>query len=125
MFKILICDDSRINTEILSSSVLGCFPKINANITCLHSGEAAVKKAKEVTFDLIITDLEMPNGNGLFLITNVRANSLNRLTPILIWSGSEIENRGLFSVNAGANSWLTKPAELDEIKEKLVLYLSC
>ena len=123
MLRILICDDSPINTEILSSTLTYTFIERDLHIVSRHSGNDGLKIAREQAFDIIITDLEMPDGDGLFLIDGIKVRGENTTTPVFIWSASNIQNKDEFIVNVGANGWLEKPIDIEELEEKLRFFI--
>lgn len=123
MLRILICDDSPINTEILSSTLTYTFIEKELHIVSRHSGNSGLKIAREQAFDLIITDLEMPDGDGLVLIDGIKVRGENTTTPVFIWSASNIQNKDEFIVSMGANGWLEKPIDIEEFEEKLRFFI--
>ena len=123
MLRILICDDSPINTEILSSTLTYVFIEKELHIVSRHSGNAGLKIAREQVFDIIITDLEMPDGDGLVLIDGIKLRGENTTTPVFIWSASDIQNKDEFIVSMGANGWLQKPIDIEELEEKLKRFI--
>ena len=69
MPEILIVDDSKMLREMLRHALLdGGFEKI----TEAKDGKEALVLAKKESFDLVITDINMPNMNGFELITSLR-----------------------------------------------------
>jgi CheY-like chemotaxis protein len=82
--KILLVDDDQEFLEIMELHLLHCFD-LRPEITKAHSGEAALVLIKSKTYDLIISDLEMPRGDGYFLLKEKLNLNLN--TPVIIWSG--------------------------------------
>lgn len=104
MKKILFVDDSsimRLFARISTRNIIGI------SITEAHDGIEAFKKIENETFDLIITDINMPNMDGLKLIENIRLMGLQIPIVILTTRGEEAEvEKGLM---LGANDYLTKP----------------
>jgi two-component system chemotaxis response regulator CheY len=104
--KILIIDDSSMLRDMLSYALNeGGY----SNVTECVDGIDALKKINEHQFDLIITDINMPNMDGISLTKEVRQISNYDGIPILILStenSDEIKEQGK---NAGANGWIVKP----------------
>ncbi len=72
-------------------------------------GVDALAKAHENTFDLVLTDQNMPNMDGLTLIAHLRSLPQYRVTPIVVLtteSDAEIKLRGK---EASASAWVVKP----------------
>jgi two-component system chemotaxis response regulator CheY len=82
-----------------------------------EDGKDALTKLTAQKFDLIITDLNMPNMDGFELIENVRKGGNHKFTPILILtteSDSAKKERGKAS---GATGWIVKPFHPDRLLE--------
>ncbi len=78
-------------------------------VTQAESGFHALKVLPRARYDLIITDINMPDINGLELVRFIRDSEQHKHTPLIIIStdGREVDrDRGL---KLGANAYLTKP----------------
>jgi two-component system chemotaxis response regulator CheY len=104
--KILIVDDSRTVRQLLKLVLMKGLP---CQITEAEDGQKAVDVLQaDDAYDLVITDINMPNMNGLSLVKKVRGD-LGLQVPIIIITtmGKEVDrDEGL---SLGANSYLTKP----------------
>lgn len=78
-------------------------------------GQDALSKLDGIKIDLIITDLHMPNMNGIDLIRNVRKTDGYMRVPILLLTTETLHEKKLEAKKAGATGWLNKPFE----KQKL------
>ena len=79
-----------------------------------HSGEEGVQKFQEYQPDLIISDVKMPNGDGFYVIDQVR-NVHKSSVPIIVMSGVEEEVVIVDAFNAGADDYVQKPVGLNEL----------
>lgn len=77
-------------------------------ITYANDGEAAFNLLKEKSFDLIITDLNMPKIGGMELIHLIR-NNLDLKTPVIVLTASGIEQTELDAFAIGASEFISKP----------------
>ena len=68
-------------------------------------------------FDLIITDLNMPNMDGIALIKNVRSSAHHRGVPILILTTESDGAKKADGKAAGATGWLVKPFSPEKLVE--------
>jgi two-component system, chemotaxis family, chemotaxis protein CheY len=78
-------------------------------------GQEALQLAKAKKVDLVLTDINMPNMDGLSLIRALRAQPSYRFTPILTLtteSGIEMKQQGKA---AGATGWIVKPFNPDQL----------
>ena len=74
--------------------------------------------------DLVLTDMMMPEMNGLQLIENIR-KLLNKDVPIIvITTKGEEENREL-GLSLGANGYITKPVSGNKLKDEVLKFLGC
>ena len=69
---------------------------------------SAQEQLEYETFTLVLLDLNLPNGNGLDLLTHARTN-LRLNTPFIILSALKQEMNILSGLNLGANDYITKP----------------
>jgi two-component system chemotaxis response regulator CheY len=86
-------------------------------------GQDGVNKAKSKTFDLILTDQNMPNMDGITLIKTLRAVPQYRSTPILMLTTEAGDAMKAQGKAAGATGWLVKPfdpAKLLELVKKVI-----
>ena len=80
-------------------------------------GRDGLDKAREKHFDLVLTDQNMPNMDGLTLIRSLRALPSYARVPILMLtteSSDEMKSKGR---TAGATGWLVKPFDPDRLTE--------
>ena len=86
-------------------------------VTQAESGFVALKILPRGRYDLIITDINMPDINGLELVRFVRESEAHKTTPLIIIStdGREADrDRGM---KLGANAYLTKPFSPEALLE--------
>ncbi len=104
MKKIIIAEDSATMRQYLRI----CMKNIHgAVVTESSDGLDAIERIKKEHFDLLITDLQMPNMDGLTLIEDIRLMGLQLPIIILTTCGEEADvKKGLM---LGANDYLTKP----------------
>jgi two-component system, chemotaxis family, chemotaxis protein CheY len=74
--------------------------------------------------DLIICDLNMPQFNGIDFIKTVRGSKFFADIPIMLFTSVSENERIIEAVQAGANTYLMKPWEASQLKEKLIESLS-
>ena len=104
--KLLIVDDSTMLRDMLSYALNeGGYNEVTEAV----DGIDGLEKAKEINFDLVITDINMPNMDGITLVNELRTLSQYETTPILVLTterGDEMKSKGKAS---GATGWIVKP----------------
>lgn len=91
-------------------SIDGCEVLLAAN------GFEALRVLPRRRYDLIVTDINMPDINGLELIRFVRASELHRETPIVIISTDGAERDRERAMQLGADEYVVKPFTADELR---------
>lgn len=119
-FKILIVEDSKTSREYIAATV-EAIPGIEA-ITAAN-GFDALKMMPRHRFDLIITDINMPDINGLELINFVKKNPNYRDTPLFIITTEGREQDRDRGMKLGAAEYLVKPFEPENLVGLLRRYL--
>lgn len=106
MKTILLVDDSTLIQWVLKTALEGASYKVEM---AGDGVEAMAKLTSGLKPDLIITDLNMPNMNGIELIRKARA--LLRFTPIIVLTTESQGAKRDEAKQLGATGWLTKPVE--------------
>lgn len=94
------------------------------NIVVADNGENGLNyfisnnKYESTSFDLIITDIEMPILDGISMITKIR--ELNSIVPIMIFSAHENTEYFLKTINAGIDGYILKPYNIEQISNALM-----
>ena len=80
-----------------------------------EDGRDGLTKLRGAKCDMIITDLNMPNLDGIGLIRQVRADLAHRLLPIVMLTTESQEGRKLEGKAAGATGWIVKPFKPEQL----------
>jgi len=104
----LIVDDSRTMRQMVA------FTLTNAGFTVIEAedGKDAVNKVKaagEVKLDIVVTDLNMPEMDGITLIKELRKLTTFKFTPILMLTTESAMDKKKEGKEAGATGWIVKP----------------
>lgn len=115
---VLLVDDSKLIHSYVQSALDGTYELVSA-----YDGEEGFRKALEVSPDLIISDIDMPRMNGFEMCRRVKETEAVQNVPILILSarGASVDLERGFAV--GANDYLTKPVDEDELRSRVALML--
>jgi two-component system, OmpR family, KDP operon response regulator KdpE len=110
--NILVVDDEAQITRVLKTSLLSQ----GYGIRTAGDGEEALQVLPDWSPDLIITDLRMPNMNGLELCREVRKRSR---VPIIVLSVKGEETIKVQALDAGADDYVTKPFSMNELTARI------
>lgn len=103
--QILIVDDSESIREVVSFTL----ENAGHDVMVAVDGDDALKFLDGRSIDLIITDLHMPNMNGIELIKEVRQADQYKRIPILFLTTESQAAKKMEAKNAGATGWIIKP----------------
>jgi two-component system, chemotaxis family, chemotaxis protein CheY len=78
-------------------------------------GLDALTKTKGKSLNLIITDLNMPNLDGIELIKRIRAGSEHKFVPILMLTTESQDEKKMQGKSAGATGWIIKPFKPEQL----------
>lgn len=107
--KILLVEDN----EKLANAVLKKLEKTGYSVDLFFDGEEGLYALENSFYDLLILDLGLPGIDGIDIIKKLR--SLHKVIPILIISARDELDQRIFGLDCGADDYLCKPFELNEV----------
>jgi len=115
---ILICEDEPILRELMRVS-------LGDRYSFAEAGDVseAIELAHAVHPDLVLLDVMMPGGSGLTVLEHLRAEPTLEQTPVVVVSAFTADRDHLAAYDAGANGFLKKPfdpEELESVVEQLL-----
>jgi two-component system chemotaxis response regulator CheY len=110
--RFLVVEDSPTMRQLITFS-LKRIP--NSKIVEASDGVDALKKLKDEKFDLILSDINMPLMDGLKLVSMIRSNPAYQSIPIIIVTTEGSENDREKGLALGANAYLSKPIQTNEL----------
>lgn len=119
-YKVLIVEDSKATREFLAAAVES-IEGLEAITT--SSGMEALKLLPRHQFDLIITDINMPDINGLELLSFVKGSPHYRDTPLFVVTTQGREQDRQRGLALGAAEYLVKPFEPEWLEGLVRRYL--
>ena len=119
MKKILIVDDEQDIVE----SIKFVLESYNYTCYCAYNGEDGLKLAREIMPDLIILDVMMPRINGYKISRLLKFDKKYKDIPILMVTARSQEEDKLIGEETGADEYITKPFDLDDVVKVVQKYL--
>lgn len=112
--KLLIVDDSLINIKVAENLL----KQYEFNITSVTSGNDAITKCEEEHFDIILMDIMMPKMNGIETLEKLKEDK-DFNTPVVALTADALEGQEDKYIQAGFNSYLSKPINQETLKKTL------
>jgi len=103
--QILIAEDSAVQAEALRRVLA----REGYTVSVAKNGAEGLAKAKELTPDLVISDIIMPEMDGFELCRNIKANETLRRTPVILLTSLSDPQDVIRAVQCGADQFVTKP----------------
>jgi two-component system, chemotaxis family, chemotaxis protein CheY len=116
---VLIVDDSAAIRKILQRVLIQAEVMLGKVIEA-NDGQEALDRLKGDKVGLILSDINMPNMDGLEFLAKVRAQDDLKDVPIIMVTTEGSQNKVMQALQLGANGYVRKPFTAEQIKEKLV-----
>ena len=110
---ILVVEDDEKIAEVIQD----CLTAANYEVEVVHSAEAGSAMLSINSYNLLILDWQLPKASGLDLCTEARAKGIN--TPVLFLTGMDSVGNKMAGLDSGADDYLVKPFERDELMARL------
>lgn len=112
---ILIVDDNPVGLQHLAMILVSP----DCELVLASSGHEALKKVQETRPDLVLLDVLMPGMDGFEVCRHLRSNPEVAEVPILIVTALDDRESRLQGLNAGADDFITKPIDADELEARV------
>jgi two-component system chemotaxis response regulator CheY len=112
---IMVVDDSKTMRDMVAFTLKGA----GYEVTQAEDGQAGLNNLKALKVDAVITDLNMPNLDGIGLIRALRADARFKSTPILMLTTESDPAKKSAGRDAGATGWIVKPFAPEKLLETL------
>ena len=107
--KALIIDDESFTLELFEFELKAQ----GFEVTTASSGNEGIDKLRKHDFDVVLTDLNMPDINGIDMVRNSR--SIRPFTEILVVTGDDSSERAVEAIREGAFDYILKPVDFDKL----------
>jgi putative two-component system response regulator len=109
--SVLVVDDGAANRELIEA----CLAEVDCTIRMAEDGPAALRMIASASPDLILLDVQMPGMDGYEVCRRVKANSANRLIPVVMITALDRTDDRVKALDAGADDFMSKPVERAEL----------
>ena len=113
--SILLVDDDRLIQKLVSTHL----ERAGYRLAVAGNGAEALALVREHIPDLVITDVRMPELNGLELTAQLRRHHLTARVPIIMFSSEASANDVVVGYSSGADEYLPKPFEITVLEAKI------
>lgn len=112
--KILLVDDDAMVTELLSMKL----SESGHYVECASNGWEALNKISNNEYDLLITDLMMPDISGLTLLSLLQSSVFGKV-PAIIISSLDQSSTVLSGMGLGADDYFVKPVNIQKLTNRI------
>ena len=109
--RVMAVDDSATVRQVLQMTLEGAGYEVIEAV----DGKDALNKLVGTQIDMMVTDLNMPNMDGIELIRNVRQSPGNRFMPIIMLTTESQPEKKQEGKAAGASGWIVKPFKPEQL----------
>lgn len=109
--KLLVVDDSASMRQLVSFTIRDA----GFDVLVAENGKDALGKLAGTKVDMVITDLNMPEMDGVELIRKLRSMSDYKFAPIVMLTTESQETKKLEGRQAGASGWIVKPFSPEQL----------
>jgi two-component system, OmpR family, response regulator len=113
--KVLIVDDEKGFLDVLAERM----QSRGMEVTTATSAKEALQKLETQTFDAIVLDLMMPEMGGIEALQRIKEK--NPDSEVILLTGQPSVSKGVEAMKLGASDFLIKPADINELTEKIKL----
>ncbi|MCX7985871.1 MAG: response regulator [Bacteroidales bacterium] len=113
-YKLLIVEDDEEIVQYLAKELSNCY-----KVYIAPNGKEGLKLAKNIVPDIIITDVLMPEMDGITFCRNLRTNVSTSHIPVIILSAKTLPEHQVEGLDAGANMYMVKPFHLQVLKNQI------
>lgn len=117
--KILVVEDSPSMRAFLTTMIEEVSERFELEVVEASSGFEALKVLPHHSFDAILTDINMPDINGLELVSFIKNHPVYRTIPIMVISTEASDEDRRRAADLGAEEYLVKPFQPADLYEKL------
>lgn len=113
--KVLVIDDVEGNRKLMEKYL----SKLGYSVVTSETGQDGLARLKETGFDMVLLDIAMPDMDGITVLKEIRQDQSHDKVLIMMTTAEDDMNTALQCLRMGAQGYLTKPINLDQIKQQI------
>ena len=115
---VLIVDDEADIRELLVITLM----RMGIETTTAQSCREAISRLGERTYDLCLTDMRLPDGDGMAVLSHIASHHAN--TPVAVITAYGSTDNAVAALKAGAFDYISKPIQLKQLREVIMAALN-
>ena len=116
---VLIVDDSASMRQMITFTLKDA----GYDVIAANNGKDALSKIEECKVEMVITDLNMPEMDGIEFILQMKSKARYKFLPILMLTTESQDSKKQAGKQAGASGWLVKPFQPEQLIDLVKRYL--
>jgi putative two-component system response regulator len=112
---VLVVDDARLNRDLVARALT----REGHEVRQATNGEQALRALQGADFDVVLLDVMMPGINGFDLCRAIKRDPSTRLIPVVLITALQAPDDRIRGIDAGADDFLTKPFNLEELQARV------
>lgn len=112
--RVLVVDDEEFNRKLLTRLLTAEY-----NVVTAPDGELALALLETVDVDLVLLDVRLPGMDGFEVCARLKKLDRTRLVPVVLVTGLGAREHRIRGINAGADDFLTKPFDAEELHARV------
>ncbi|MFW6296478.1 MAG: response regulator [Halothece sp.] len=112
---ILVAEDSQTQRHMIADML----KKKQYSVVTANNGKDALEKISQVSPDLIITDVIMPEMNGYEVLRRLRSNPKTQQIPVIFCSSKATQVDIYWGLKQGADAYISKPFQVQELLDTI------
>lgn len=118
--RVLIVDDNLMNLELVSFLLQAA----DIDVSAASNADAALRAIAEVSPDLILMDIQLPDIDGLTLTRQIKADPRTRATPVVALTAYAMKGDEARMLEAGCDGYIAKPIDVTSFASRVKAYLA-
>jgi putative two-component system response regulator len=113
--RVLIVEDDAVNARLMTRLLISD----GYSVEVAADGESALETIARARPDVVLLDVQLPGVDGFVVCQSIKQNPATRLLPVVLVTGMGAREHRLAGIRAGADEFLTKPFDIEELQARV------